>query len=489
MEGEADTVQDLVVVGAGPHALTFLCFLLEQEPMGAALVDAHRAVIRSRLSDRELRAIIDRRRRAGASTRGSARPKLKVVDRHGGEGWMRNWRRQFDVLRIENLRSNAGLHPDPVDPEMLFEYARALGLSMEEGFAPITGVPRSREFHGPFQVPTAALFARFCDFLVQAYRLGGALVEGEVVAIEQVELREGGGEDGGDGVCNGFCVTLANGTILKSRIVVASVGHANLRNFPDWIDPDSAPAGRISHAWDFVHIEGVEKQRYGGEVILIIGGGQTSVQLAALAVDLGAKMVVLLVRSELKVRQFDSDLLWTGRLRSERLRAFFKEAHMDARLGMIEEARQGGTITPEGKATLECLEAQGRCRVMEGVEGWDAQWVPEKGSFDVLLSDDTEMVADRIWAATGSRMDVVEEGIFDPMMTSSPISTVGGYPVLQPDLRWNPGVNMYVIGAYSALAVGPDAVNLSGARRAGFKVAKSIKECWSRTPQQHELCT
>jgi len=55
-----------------------------------------------------------------------------------------------------------------------------------------------------------------------------------------------------------------------------------------------------------------------------------------------------------------------------------------------------------------------------------------------------------------------------------PIEEYGGAPAIQTDLRWSPGTDAFVLGAYGALQLGPDAVNLAGARRGSRLVAKEL---------------
>ena len=65
---------------------------------------------------------------------------MLVIDQRGK--WLENWKRQFDVLNIGALRSNAALHPDPFAPEMLFEFARVQGYPYDQAFEEMTHVPR-----------------------------------------------------------------------------------------------------------------------------------------------------------------------------------------------------------------------------------------------------------------------------------------------------------------------------------------------------------
>ncbi|GMH43562.1 hypothetical protein BSKO_11484 [Bryopsis sp. KO-2023] len=458
-----NTVQDLVVIGAGPHALTFACALLEEKPMERKLVDAEGGITRSRLGERDMRKrILDRQKKPSELPKGLER--TMFVDRFGG--WMTNWNHQFKFLGIPQLRSTGGIHPDPVDPEILFEFARMKGLSMEEGFVEITGVPRNKFFRGPFQTPKTELFESFCEFLIGAYGLKDLVHQGEVLRVEPLQ------KEGKFGSL--FAVCLKNGEIIQSRRVVVSLGHTNVKRFPDWVDFDQCPPNRVVHVWDLVHMN-PDKTNIKDENLMIVGGGLTSVQLVDISLQMGARHVYWLARSGVKVRQFDSDLLWTGRLRHEKLKSFWGEDSMSKRLDMIMDARQGGTIPHESKNRLDELVEEGRCTVLEYAEVWDANWSNEEEAFDMYLSSGLRLSVGRVWLATGSDIDISEEPLFSNLMESHPLETQSGYPVLQPDLRWAPEWDLFVMGAYSALSMGPDAINLAGARRAGFKIADCIK--------------
>ena len=48
-------------------------------------------------------------------------------------------------------------------------------------------------------------------------------------------------------------------------------------------------------------------------------------------------------------------------------------------------------------------------------------------------------------------------------------------PQVHPSLRWDLDTPVYVIGAYAALALGPDALNLAGTRMSSCRVASVIR--------------
>lgn len=123
---------DVLLVGAGPHALTVAAYL----------------------------------RRADPGLR------LLVAD---PDGWLHRWRRQFAALRLEHLRSACVHHPDP-DPYALLHHARDSG--------------REAELHGEYQCPGTELFADFCAALVDELDLHRVLVREPVHALHP---RPGGG--------------------------------------------------------------------------------------------------------------------------------------------------------------------------------------------------------------------------------------------------------------------------------------------------------
>jgi FAD-NAD(P)-binding len=123
---------DVVLVGAGPHALTVAAYLRRADP-GLRLV---------------------------------------VAD---PDGWLHRWRRQFAALALDRLRSACVHHPDP-DPYALLRHARDTG--------------RDTELYGDPQCPGTELFDDFCAGLVRDLDLDRALVREPVRELRQ---RPGGG--------------------------------------------------------------------------------------------------------------------------------------------------------------------------------------------------------------------------------------------------------------------------------------------------------
>jgi hypothetical protein len=115
----------IVVVGAGPHALTFCSYLLAARP------DWH--------------------------------SRLLVID---PDGWLTRWDTLMERLEIDVLRSPGVHHPDPAS-YALFEFA----------------IDRPDQLHGDTKSPTVGLFADFCTNLIARHRLHEVLEIGTLTAI------------------------------------------------------------------------------------------------------------------------------------------------------------------------------------------------------------------------------------------------------------------------------------------------------------------
>jgi lysine/ornithine N-monooxygenase len=118
---------ELLVVGAGPQALTLLTYLARHAP-----------------------EVLER---------------TKVVD---SRPWLARWDEQFAAMDIPMLRSACVHHPEP-EPYALIDFARTAG--------------RSEEFHGRLGRPGTALFGDFCTHLVSHHSLNRCLLPGLVVRL------------------------------------------------------------------------------------------------------------------------------------------------------------------------------------------------------------------------------------------------------------------------------------------------------------------
>jgi hypothetical protein len=81
----------------------------------------------------------------------------------------------------------------------------------------------------------------------------------------------------------------------------------------------------------------------------------------------------------------------------------------------------------------------------------------------------------RLWLATGSCLDAASDPLLGPLLRALPIATAGGLPAIQRrTLEWAPGARLHVLGAFAALALGPGALNLAGAKTASVMLSKQL---------------
>ncbi len=74
------------------------------------------------------------------------------------------------------------------------------------------------------------------------------------------------------------------------------------------------------------------------------------------------------------------------------------------------------------------------------------------------------MRADRIWLATGSRVNLADEQVLDPVLAAHPGATVEGLPILDRHLRWQ-GCELFIMGGLIVPALTKASFCISSPRR------------------------
>jgi hypothetical protein len=130
-------VRDLVVIGAGPHALALLTRLLEESPDPSG--DFWIGLTSRPIGDKAARDMVfdaaggadeaDDAARAGAAP-SDARvrgifgsdwsSRVEIIDPAGC--WLSQWIRAFDTLRVPFLRSGVDVHPSPYSSQALWAF-------------------------------------------------------------------------------------------------------------------------------------------------------------------------------------------------------------------------------------------------------------------------------------------------------------------------------------------------------------------------------
>ncbi|MDF5711749.1 MAG: FAD/NAD(P)-binding protein [Nostoc sp. S4] len=367
--------------------------------------------------------------------RQSIRGKFSVFDPSGK--WMSRFLQQFAALEIPHLRSPAVHHPDP-NPFALRKFAES----------------RPNELFPPYDLPGTQLFADFCEDVIQVRQLQEQVIPLAVKSIEPLphHLR------------SRFRLCLQDEQIVIARRVVLATGSAQIQ-IPDWVNQiqTSYPQDRLCHSQTI----DLRKLHLIGKRVLVVGGGLTSGHLAVGAIARGAK-VHLLIRRQLAEKLFDAEPGWLG---PKYLKDFFAQSDCEQRVIMIQQARNGGSMTPAIATQLRQQVRSGNIRIDENCQVVKAEWLGE--NWRVECNDGSQYECDYIWLSTGTKFDVTTEPLLRDILAAYPIPIVKGLPVLDTCLRW-PGCELFIMGGLAALQVGPTARNLSGARMACEKIVPAI---------------
>jgi cation diffusion facilitator CzcD-associated flavoprotein CzcO len=361
--------------------------------------------------------------------------KIRVFDPSGT--WLTQWRHQFAAQGIPHLRSPAVHHPAP-NPYELRRFAEH----------------RPNELFPPYDLPGTKLFEDFCGEVIHRWQLENLVDPAKVVNILPVACRSR----------PRFQLVFADGSSSIARRVVLATG-SGIPQYPDWVNkiPLNYPQQKLSHSQqlDLRHLN------LTGERILIIGGGLTSGHLAIGAITRGAT-VTLMTRRKFQEKLFDADPGWLG---PKYLKEFFVESDWYTRWQMIQQARNGGSLTPAIMLQLRKASHQGKVTLNESCEVAEASW--QENQWQVQCKDGNIVNCDRIWLATGTRFDARQHPLLKDVLATYPTEIIKGLPVVDEYLRI-PGCEFFVMGAYGALQIGPVARNLAGGRMACDRIVPAL---------------
>ncbi|WP_416671280.1 SidA/IucD/PvdA family monooxygenase [Egbenema bharatensis] len=370
----------------------------------------------------------------------SMRGRFIVFDPSGQ--WMRQWNHQFAALEIPHLRSPAVHQPDP-DPHALRTFA--------EG--------RSHELFPPYDLPGTKLFQDFCQEVIRRWQLQTCVYPAQVLQIQPLTEQR-----------SRFHLELSNGqTIVARRVVIANGG--GRPHLPEWVEriPQNYPSDRLLHSHQ-VNLRGLHLR---GERVLIIGGGLTSGHLAVGAIQRGAQ-VMLMSRRSIYEKLFDADPGWLG---PKYLKDFWAEPNWFTRWQMIQQARNGGSMTPAMLTQLRRLQRDGKITFYEQCQVSQAQWMNNAWQICCTNAAVHDCIhhqrIDHIWLATGSQLDATAHPLLQQVLHTHPLEVVNGLPVVDEYLRWR-GCELFVMGGLAALQVGPTARNLSGARATSDRIVPAL---------------
>lgn len=269
-----------------------------------------------------------------------------------------------------------------------------------------------------------------------------------------------------------FSLALDDGEALDAERVVVAAGIAPFAWTPEAFS--GLPPELASHASEHRVFD-----RFHGKRVLVIGGGQSALESAALLHEAGADVEVL-VRAR-GIRYLRGDRLYA---QSGLLRDVFYPPHGVGPPGLnilmgtprlfrmfppglgAKLARR--SIRPAAAAWLRDRLAPIRLTTERIVESSTA----ENGHVRLRLDDGSERTGDHLILGTGYRVDITRYPFLDRSLAES-VATAGGYPILSRSFESSVR-GMYFLGAPAAVSAGPGMRFVSHTGPAASAVTRSV---------------
>jgi cation diffusion facilitator CzcD-associated flavoprotein CzcO len=274
----------------------------------------------------------------------------------------------------------------------------------------------------------------------------------------------------------GFRVTLSDGEQLTSRRVVVAAGIASFAYRPP--EFDHFPIALASHTSDHA-----ELSKFAGKDVLVIGGGQSALESAALLKENGARAEVITRAHEIN---------WLGGWASHTLHKSLGRAINKLLYAPTDVGPAGISQLMARPDLVKHLprDLQNKLR-KRAVRPAGARWLVDRlkdvpirlgrtvssavitgEKVRIRLDDGTERVVDHLLLGTGYRIDVSKYSFLAPELVKS-LKVHKGFPLLQKGLETSiPG--LHILGAPGVWCFGPLLQFVSGTTYASRSLMRHI---------------
>ncbi len=268
-----------------------------------------------------------------------------------------------------------------------------------------------------------------------------------------------------------FFITLEDGRDVESQAVVMAIG---LRYYTNRPEPYARlPAGLVSHASDHRDFS-----RFKGRDVVVIGGGQSAIEFAALLHETGAAVgvvprrpIVWLPRDRMHERTPLERILAPNASIAPGWHNWVLD-HMPYFFYRFPQERKDSYNATYHSGATDWLRNRviGNVTLREGCTV-TALWVAD-GKIAATLSDGATLRADHILLATGYTVDLSKLTMISPSLRAA-IKADRAIPVLDPWFESSvPG--LYFVGFTSVRAFGPLYRFVAGCHAAARRVASSV---------------
>ena len=365
---------------------------------------------------------------------------------------MSNWQQKMPrgmLLKSEGFASNLG---DPTDRFTLEAFCAEAGVPYAA-----EGLPVSRE--------------SFIDY-------GMAFQQRFVPEIEErlvLSLRRSG---------DGFAVQLDDGEIVVADKVVVGIGVSDFAYLPRSLADLSA---------EFVsHSSGHEDMAaFRGRAVVVIGGGSSAIDIAALLHEAGAAVQLVSRRKELPFHSPPEPY----RSPRERLRApqtgigpgwrstfytrvpqLFHSLPPDLRMRIVNT-----WLGPAGGWYMRDR-IIGRVACLEGYAPQSAEISGGQVHLRLARADGSQraITADHVIAATGYRVDFAKVGFIDKALRAE-VAAVSGLPILSRNFE-SSAAGLFIVGPAAAYSFGPMFRFVLGARYTARRLSRHLAGTLARRP-------